>query len=233
MAADAQSQAPPRGRPWQLSLGFALWFTALVFFLFMAVMAAFYDYFPADLRIAHAIQDIDVPAFGGYVDFMNFVGDEKVYVVLTVLAIGAFARARAGWEAILLALTIVPPAIESAMKSWVGRPRPSADLLHIDGHYSGASFPSGHVVGMAALFGALFFLVPAVVPWRPVRWVLQAGCLLLVASAGPARVYVGAHWPSDVLGSLLLAFVVLAPLLVGYGWLRRGPRPAPERPRAG
>ena len=54
-----------------------LWLWAAVALLLgaLALFAAFYDRFPADERIAHAIQDIDVPAFGGFVDFVNLLGD--------------------------------------------------------------------------------------------------------------------------------------------------------------
>ena len=120
-------------------------------------------------------------------------------------------------------LTFAPRGANSLLKDWVERPRPSDELVDVSTDASGFSFPSGHTVGTAALFGVLFFLLPALVPWRPLRWALQVGCLLVVLAAGPARVYVGAHWPSDVLGGYLLALLFLVPVLVVYRTLNRRP----------
>ena len=216
-----QPAAPAKRR--LLLWGLGLWLATAAFFLFISVCAYFYDYFPADLRIAHAIQGIDVPAFGGFMDFMNVIGSTKMYVLLLLVFTVGFAVVRAGWESMIMLLTIVPNMAGHLMKTWVERPRPSPDLVHVSVLKTDFSFPSGHVLATAALFGVLFFLIPTVVSWRPARWALMAVCLLFVVAAGPARVYVGVHWPSDTLGSYLLAFLLLAPPLAAYVRFRRPP----------
>jgi undecaprenyl-diphosphatase len=212
----ATQQQPVRQAPSSLFWAAFLWAIVGATFVVLAVFARFYDYFPSDFYIAHHIQRIDVPAFGGYVNFVNFIGNDVFYIVLTLVLAGAIALLRAHLEAVLVFLTIGPRVLNSAAKEAVTRPRPSSDLLHVSQHDNGYSFPSGHTVGTAALFGVLFFVIPAVVPFRPLRWLLQLGCLLLIVSAGPARVYVGVHWPSDVLGSYLLALMFLIPAVVAY-----------------
>lgn len=67
-----------------------LWLAVAFAFVVLAVLAAFYDRFPADERIAHAIQDVDVPAFGGFLDFVNLLGDAWLSIPLT-LAMAALA----------------------------------------------------------------------------------------------------------------------------------------------
>jgi undecaprenyl-diphosphatase len=185
-------------------------------FCFLGVLAVFYDRFPADERIAHAIQGIDVTAFGGFMDFTNVVGDGWVSIPIALACTLAFAFVRAGWEALLVLLSFVPRVFNGLLKEWVERPRPSDELVQVTSDASGYSFPSGHVVGTAVLFGLLFFLIPVLVRWRTPRWALQFGCLLMVLAAGPARVYVGVHWPSDALGGYLLALLFLLPALMLY-----------------
>jgi undecaprenyl-diphosphatase len=194
----------------------AFWLVVAAFFVFLAGSARFVDVFPADERIAHTIQTIDVPGLGGFFDVVNALGYSWCYLPITLGAAFGFAVARCWWEAVLLPLTIVPRSVNSALQDLIDRPRPSSDIVKVIDHVSGPGFPSGHTVGTTILFGLLFFLVPAAVSWRPLRWALQAACLLAVVSAGPARVYVGAHWPSDALGAYLLAFLFLVPLTGAY-----------------
>ena len=99
-------------------------------------------------------------------------------------------------------------------------PRPWQARVEVTAQAAGLRVASGHAAVTSALCGLLFFLLPAVIPWRPLRWTLQAGCVIIVLAAGPARVYVGVHWPSDVLGGYLLTLLLLAPLLLAYHALR-------------
>jgi undecaprenyl-diphosphatase len=185
-------------------------------FALMAAGAALFDRFPGDERIAHAIQDIDVPAFGGFVDAINWLGNTWPSAALVIILAAAFALRRAPVAAGLVLLTFAAKWLNSALQDLIGRPRPSPDLIEVTKHIEAGSFPSGHTVSTTVLFGLLFFLAPALVAWPAARWALRAGCLLVIAAAGPARVYIGVHWPSDVFGGYLLALLFLAPLFLLY-----------------
>lgn len=185
-------------------------------FILSAFLAHFYDRFPGDERLTDAFQDVDVPALGGYLAFVNALGDAWLHAALVVGIAVLLGLLRAGWESLLAFYTFLPSLVNGVIKDWVGRPRPSDELVNIHESITGFSFPSGHTLSTAALFMVLFFAVSAVVRHRSLRWLLQAGCLLMVVSAGAARVYVGAHWPSDVVGGYLLMALLVVPLLYVY-----------------
>ena len=193
-----------------------IWAAAALAFVVLAVLAAFYDRFPADEAVSGAIQGVRVPAFSGFLDFVNVLGDNWAYVGITLAVAAVFAVAGAGTESVLVLLTFAPRALNGVLKDWIARPRPSVELVDVSQKTSDFGYPSGHTVGTTALFGLLFFLLPVLVPWRWLRWVLQAGCVLMVVAAGPARVHVGVHWPSDVFAGYLLALLFLLPLLLAY-----------------
>jgi undecaprenyl-diphosphatase len=72
--------------------------------------------------------------------------------------------------------------------------------------YSGAdafSFPSGHAASAAALFIILAFLT-GLRASAPARWTIGGLAALLIGLTGLSRIYVGAHWASDVLAGLAL-----------------------------
>lgn len=91
--------------------------------------------------------------------------------------------------------------------SWDTPPEPVRVFPNAD------SFPSGHVLGELLVYGLIFAFAEHIVPWRPVAWTLRLLCGVIIIAGMPARLYVGAHWPSDIVGAVLLAFLYLIPAL--------------------
>ena len=120
----------------------------------------------------------------------------------------------------------------------VDRPAPSSELIGVIDLSRSDTFPSGHITGAAAFYGLLSFLTlgecaegPSGVVVVPVLSVLIIG----LASVG--RVYASAHWPSDILGSYLLAFIGVVAIASVYTSVKedrfhlprlRRKEPAPE-----
>ena len=97
------------------------------------------------------------------------------------------------------------------------RVRPTHDLVDIFVAHEDYSFPSGHVMTYTTFYGFLAFLLGQKEPGAPWGPLLQGSALGLVLLIGPSRVYVGAHWPSDVLAAYAAGGALLGWLIVTYG----------------
>ena len=107
---------------------------------------------------------------------------------------------------------IATPLIVKAIKVTVARARPTADL------YAGVesfSFPSGHMTNSMVIYGAIAILAARTLTGAT-RSIVVGGLVLLIAAMGASRVYLGAHWPTDVLGAVLLAAIML--LIIRWGF---------------
>jgi membrane-associated phospholipid phosphatase len=162
-----------------------------------------------------------VPALGGTLSFVNALGF-PIAAALTGVGVALFALVRRRWlEAVLILLTFVPRGLQSGIKELVGRARPSDELVHVADEASGPAFPSGHVVGAVVFYGLLLYLAPRLIESPPLRVLLRLFCAFMIVATGPARVYTGAHWPSDVAGGYVLGVLFLA-LLVALERVARG-----------
>jgi len=220
MGPDATIAARSRLR--SLGLFWLAWLGGLALLALLSVLASFYSYFPADLRIAHWIQcDGGIPLWGGTATFLRDLGNlpsTLIWVAATALLVVARRHA----EGLVVFSSVLPRLAQWLLKELVERPRPAADLVRVSEHPASFSFPSGHVVTALTFFGLLFLLAPELVRQRPARWLLQAFCLFVVLGMGPASVYTGAHWPSDVLGGYVLSVLYLAVVLRYFGrWRAR------------
>lgn len=90
-------------------------------------------------------------------------------------------------------------------------------------HASGYSFPSGHTVTAVMTYGLLAAVMCPRLPKRW-RWIPVAVAALIVVLVGLSRVYLGAHYPTDVLGSVLVAGAWLRASLLALDHVKRGER---------
>ena len=93
--------------------------------------------------------------------------------------------------------------INRLLKYVIGRPRPDNTLVQVITEYGAESFPSGHVSFFVEFFGFLFFLSYVLLKGKRARSAAFVILGALISLVGVSRVYMGAHWPSDVAGAYL------------------------------
>jgi undecaprenyl-diphosphatase len=126
------------------------------------------------------------------------LGGVTVMVLVTVVGVLAFLMHRRRWHAAILAGTVILADFSSeGLKLFYSRPRP--DLVPHGAYVYSASFPSGHSTLSAATFLTLATLIASLEPNRGTKIMVYALAMGLVLAIGFSRIYLGVHWPSDVL----------------------------------
>src|SRR5262245_56435072 len=178
-------------------------FLNLCLFLSVALPAARQHLLPGDEAVYHALQVRQGPFL---TTFFRAVTKAGSYKVLVPVGVSVLLWQISDWR-LLLALglyTLGVPLLERGTKLAIARPRPHDYLgVGLPSHIS-HGFPSGHTLAAAAFYGMLLLLLRRRVHSRGWRRVLTGGLLLLILLIGASRIYLGAHWPSDVLGGLAL-----------------------------
>ncbi len=195
----------------------AAWVLVLGASLALSVMAAHHNRLPGDLRLTEWLQDSPFPGLGLSRAVRAVTTTEVVLATGFAIAAALWLLGRRRQAVALAAALVVLPLAQHGIKEAVDRARPSPDLVDVRSGFSSPSFPAGHVMSPTLLYGFLLYLslrtgLPRIGTAAVGAW----SAAVLVLSA-PANVYMGVHWPSDVLGGYVWGAALLLPAIYAAG----------------
>ncbi|MGG4144196.1 phosphatase PAP2 family protein [Paenibacillus algorifonticola] len=161
-----------------------------------------------DQEVIHYIQLLEAPTWTSIMKFLSFIGSGSMVALLSVL-ITLFLLF--GWKSrretiVFLTAVIGSALLNIGLKLLFHRERPS---LHVIITEAGYSFPSGHSMSAFTFYGIVTYLCWRHIPLEQARKWLLAFSSIMIVSIGISRIYLGVHYPSDVVGAYLISLVWL------------------------
>jgi undecaprenyl-diphosphatase len=165
-------------------------------------------------------------------------------VVLMVVAVAALFLVLTQHKysaALLLVSTLGGILLNGVLKLGFNRPRPSIFVPAV--HTVSSSFPSGHAMSAAIVYSTVAYLAARLHKRYWARWLVMTAALFLVALISFSRIYLGVHYPSDVVAGVAIGlawagFCMATLEAIQKFGVRRDPRiltqekPAPPDPSA-
>lgn len=189
---------------WQLTRVFFVSLILLVCFGLIAFLMSEQKISWFDDKVINYIQGLETPVISQIMKFFTFIGSSTVVIPLVAtiaLIMYKFLKQRS--ELILLfSVTIGSALLNVALKLIFHRACPTVHRI-IDA--SGYSFPSGHSMSAFTLYGILAFLLWRHIPTSLGRLLIILFSSLMILLIGISRIYLGVHYPSDVLGAYLIS----------------------------
>jgi undecaprenyl-diphosphatase len=180
-----------------------------------------------DLKVTRSLQRVNAPWFDRLMHVVSWPGfppqSRVIPLLLTLFWLSLGFPIEAAFQLLAWGTGAISATIKSAMK----RPRPAPeDVRVIAARLGGSSFPSGHVLIYAGVYGFLAFLLETLVRPAHLRRIATSFLVGLVAMVGPSRIYLGHHWFTDVIASYLVGTSYLLGLAAIYRrvktrWLNR------------
>jgi undecaprenyl-diphosphatase len=160
-----------------------------------------------DSRLMVLVASFRSSGLTGVMRAFSFVGS-GTFAIPFALLVALYLRRRGRPQAATLYLgaTLSGWALNGLAKFLIHRARPQ--VIPRLAHAGWYSFPSGHAMMAPLVFGLAALLLMRELPRAPARWVLFGCAAILVGGIALSRVYLGVHYPSDIVGALL----------AGVGW---------------
>jgi len=147
------------------------------------------------------------------------LGSTGVLTVVVLAIAGFLAMTGKGHAALFVLASVAGGVLVSQTTKWAyARPRP--DLVPHGMEVFTASFPSGHSMMSAVVYLTLGALLARTEPDRAVKAYILAVAVLLTVLVGASRVYLGVHWPTDVLAGWALGGLWALVCLLAMLWLQ-------------
>lgn len=182
-----------------------------------------------DVRILNFVQIFRTPSFTTVMLFFTTLGKWQVIFLGTIAASAVLVMRRRWYDlTTLLISVIVGELFVWVIKNSIEQPRPA--LINALTPETGFSFPSGHAFVAFSFYGLVAYFFFHAVKKITLRIVIFSSACILVSLIGFSRVYLGAHWPSDVVAGMLSGCAWLT-ILITILEIRRRTRTARSTPR--
>lgn len=166
-----------------------------------------------DSFVIEKIQSLITPKLTSVMLFFTFFASTWSLLTLTVISIGIMLWQHKRWEALFLLLALGGGMAFNLLLKWLyHRERPSIHRLVEE---SGYSFPSGHSMAAFLFLGMMAMLLTLFVVSRAAKAVIILAAVVLILLVGISRIYLGVHYPSDVLAGFAAGGVWLVMCLLG------------------
>jgi membrane-associated phospholipid phosphatase len=191
--------------------------------LLLTYAAARFPVLPFDSKSYEELQEQAGPLFDRLMRGVSALGELAIAMKLTAIAMLIFAIRRQWLEAVFMLATTSSALLTFVLKELIHRTRPFPVTENASGFLQSInqySYPSGHVLFFVVFFGFLAYLAWIHFAGRA-RVIVIAICGALIVLIGPSRIFLGAHWASDVLGSYIIGTIWLFVLILAYQWAIR------------
>lgn len=189
-------------------------------FIVLSVLVLFFPESDIDKSFLARVQARRYPALDVVMKAVSYPGYTEFAGVMAAGVAGIFIAARYKKEALFVVLTLASGLVSSLVKLLVNRPRPSQDIVSVLEKTRQQSFPSGHTQFYVVFFGfmvVLMYTLKTLPVW--LRLSISIFSLLMIFIIPFSRVYLGAHWFTDVLGGFMLGLICLS--ILSYWYLRK------------
>jgi undecaprenyl-diphosphatase len=160
-----------------------------------------------DANVRTAVNGWASPGLTSFFENLTHLGSTAIVYSLTVVAVLALWLLGRRPAALHLAGVMAAAAIvNNAVKMSIGRARPGAFFGDLPASYS---FASGHALFAGCLYGVLGGMLAAAAPRGWQRAAIIACSLALIGAVGLSRVYLGVHYPTDVIAGFALAALII------------------------
>ena len=183
---------------------------------------------PGEEALLETVQNAELPLLDQLCRSLDFLGDRWM-IIASVLALGIVLWVRGRRTEALACLLIIPLELMTlGLREVIDRPRPVLPELAAVSESPG--FPSGTTLHAVLFFGFIAYIVHVYVRAGKLRLGLQGALVAVIAVISYSRVYVGVHWPTDIVGAWLYGGVFLWSIIAvgvrAIGGLRGEPPPS-------
>lgn len=136
---------------------------------------------------------------------ITFLGTGLVVMTIVVISSLFLWLTRHRYSATLLIFaTAGALVLNNLLKMGFDRPRPQ--IFQWGTHVLSSSFPSGHAMSATVVYTMVAYLAARLEAKRFMRWIVMLMATILIVLIGSSRIYLGVHYPSDILAGVLIGF---------------------------